>query len=244
MKINIVIIKKVKKCEKRINVFVDHVPLWYNFLDYGRVFLVGKVLNMKSKIKIGIIFLIIIFSLFYTFNLIKVISYKDEPITVDYIDAIIVLGYTLEEGEYPSDFLVKRMETALDLYENGYSKNIIVSGGKGPRDKSEVGIEMYDWFLDNGVLEENLYLEIGASNTYENFAYSKKICIDNNFNSIIVVTNDFHMYRSLIISKEFFSNSYGRMSKLEMDMEKFFCILKEPLSIFKYYIFDKGTINI
>lgn len=195
----------------------------------------------KKKLRILFFLSIAIFLFIYMFYLGKVISYED-----DYIanaDAILVLGYTLDEGMYPSEFLENRMETALSLYDEGYSDNIIVSGGKGPRDKIAVGEVMYNWFLSRGVPSENLFLEPLASNTYENFAYAKKIAIENNFESIIVVTNDFHMYRSLLIGEEFFNNPMGKESIVPMSMEKFFCILKEPLSIFKYYLLNRGTIS-
>lgn len=197
----------------------------------------------KNKVLIisGVFF--VAFIVTYIYLLCNVLTYEDGVIKKN-SDVIIVLGYTLDEGLYPSTFLEKRMETALNLYNDGYGKNIIVSGGRGPRDNIAVGEVMYNWFLEKGVTEENLFLENGARNTYENFAYSKKICIDNDFNSVIVVSNDFHMYRSLIMGKEFFNEIYGKESKVSMDLEKFMGVLKEPLSIYKYFLFDKNSIKV
>ncbi len=198
---------------------------------------------MKKLIIRIVLFLIIIILLIYLFFLIQVFTLTTA--NIDNIptqaDAIVVLGYSLENGETPSNWLTKRLEIALQLYNNGYSDKIIVTGGKGPNDNTAVSLSMRKWLIDNEVPRDAILFEDKSATTYENFVYVKNICDTYNLDSIIVVTNDFHMYRSLIIAKEFFDNYYGVESPIDFNLKKSFSYLREPLSLFKYYFFDKNT---
>lgn len=167
----------------------------------------------------------------------KVVLYSDF-ITPKKSDAVLILGYSLDYGVFPSELLVLRLESGLYLYENGYVEKIIVSGGKGPTDNIPVSVSMKKWLLINGVDEDDIFTEELAKNTYENFKYSKIISDNNKISSIIIVSNDFHMYRSMLIGKKIFDDLQGYSAKSDFNLEKLFSYLKEPLSIIKYYIFN------
>lgn len=154
-------------------------------------------------------------------------------------DCIIVLGYSMDDDN-PSEYLTYRLTTALDLYNKGYADNIIVTGGKGPTDSIPVANSMENWFIENGVPDENIFAETRANNTYENFVFSKQICDENNFNDVIVVTNDFHMFRSMIMANEFFDSATGKEAITPMSFKKVLAYLKEPLSLIKYEFLLKG----
>lgn len=178
---------------------------------------------------------IIYFSLFIT------VIAKGDSYNPTKSDVIIVLGYSLEDGDTPSEYLIERMETALRLYNEGYAKNIIVSGGRGPTDNIPVAVSMKKWFLDSGVPRDFIYSDTISNNTYENFVFSNEICNLNNFNSAIIVTNDFHMYRSMTIADEFFDDFSGEEAVLPFGFEKNKMLLKEPLSFIKYELLAKDT---
>ncbi len=196
---------------------------------------------MNNYTKKIIMFMPIILFFIIYLCLLFICIIKSDQYTPEKSDAIIVLGYGLDENQLPSEYLEARLQTALDLYNEGYAKNIIVTGGIGPKDTMPVAVAMKKWFLDKGVPSELVITEMHANNTYENFVYSKKICEERNFDKVIVVTNDFHMFRSMLMSKEFFSNASGSSASVPLSFEKIGMYLKEPLSILKYGLINKNT---
>ncbi len=196
---------------------------------------------MNNYTKKIIIFMPIILFFIIYLCLLFICIIKSDQYKPEKSDAIIVLGYGLDENQIPSEFLEARLQTALNLYNDGYAKNIIVTGGIGPKDTMPVAVAMKKWFLDKGVPNELVITEMHANNTYENFVYSKKICDDRDFDKVIIVTNDFHMFRSMLMSKEFFANASGSSASVSMSFEKIAMYLKEPLSILKYQLINKNT---
>lgn len=164
-------------------------------------------------------------------------SYSD-PALILVSDAILVLGHSINEDLTPSDLLENRLETALSLYNDGYAEKIIVSGGIGPTDKIPVAESMKTWLVENGVDTNSIHLEASANTTYENFKYSKDICDEFGYETILVVSNDFHIFRSFLIGKEFFKNTQFHFEYSPFNFEKFLGYLKEPFSIVKYYTID------
>ncbi len=96
---------------------------------------------------------------------------------------------------------------------------------------------MKEWLIEKGVSEDTVITEPMASNTYENFKYSSEISEENHINSVVIVTNDFHMYRSMLIGSRFYENISGSGAEVPMSFRKLLAYLKEPLSIIKYNLF-------
>ncbi len=196
----------------------------------------------KFRNKKSIAFLIILaiaftvyFSLFFT------IIAKGDNYNPQKSDAILVLGYSLDDDQKPSIYLENRLEEALTLYNDGYAKNIIVSGGTGPTDAIPVAVAMKKWFIEKGIPSDLIFTETKSNNTYENFVFSKQICSSNNIDSVIVVTDDFHMYRSMLISDEFFNQTSGQESSMPLSPKKLLMYIKEPLSLAKYELINKNS---
>lgn len=167
--------------------------------------------------------------------MLKIVTIKPDTQFQKY-DAIIILGHSIDDENLPGDWLLKRLNDALYLYDKNISDKIIVTGGQGPNDKIAVSQSMKQYLVAQGVLENNIYIENESRNTYENFKFSKSIAEKEDINSIIIVTNDFHMYRSALICKKFFDNFGIYFSNLDFDAKKFFAYSKEPFSIIKFYI--------
>jgi uncharacterized SAM-binding protein YcdF (DUF218 family) len=157
-------------------------------------------------------------------------SYRPAP-----ADAIVVLGHSIDSGDStPDDWLSARLGAALTLYREDYADQIIVSGGRGPGDQIPVAQAMAEWFYDKGVSPDAVFTEEFSNNTAENFEFSKEIADDHDIKTIIVVTNDFHMYRSMEIASDYFSEISGCGAAVAFDFQKALAYLKEPLSILKY----------
>lgn len=100
----------------------------------------------------------------------------------DQADVIIVLGCKLN-GDRPSLFLQYRLNAALQVYEQGLAKYIIVSGGQGPDEWVPEAVAMMDYLVDRGVPEHRVFTESKSTSTYENLKFSKAIMDANGFSS-------------------------------------------------------------
>ncbi|MCD7807709.1 MAG: YdcF family protein [Erysipelotrichaceae bacterium] len=106
-------------------------------------------------------------------------------------DVILVLGCGTKDGK-PSLMLKDRLDKAIELYENKQASTIILSGD--PSD-NEVEI-MKTYMIDEGMSEDVLILDNEGYSTYQSLYNAKNIY---DFNNIIVVTQQYHMYRALYI---------------------------------------------
>lgn len=188
----------------------------------------------KKFIQIALLLALVVFSLLEGL----VIFHKDHYIP-EKSDAALVLGYSLKNGNYPSTILEKRLQTSLSLYQKGYFDYFIVSGGQGPQDRLPVAQAMKQWLIEHQVPQEAIFTESQSKNTYENMQYSQSIADIHNIKSVIVITSDFHIFRSMLIAKHFFEKISGDSSVSAINMETFFLYIKEPFSLLKYYIFLK-----
>lgn len=191
-------------------------------------------MTKNKAVRITAISFSIICIIMFVYLLYNVISHENSYRPVS-SDAIVVLGHSIDTSDSaPDEWLTKRLEIALDLFNENYAPKIIVSGGRGPGDSIAVADAMAKWFLDNGVDKTNILIETRSNNTGENFEFTKKLADTNGIQTIIIVTNDFHMYRAMITAKDYFSEISGRSADLKFDFNKLLAYLKEPLSIMKY----------
>ncbi|MGL4521003.1 MAG: YdcF family protein [Bacilli bacterium] len=116
-------------------------------------------------------------------------------------DALIVLGAALH-GNKPSRALVNRLELAADWLETNPNAPVIVTGGQGAGELETEAEVMRTFLIKRGVAPKRIYMEDQATNTLENFTYSKPILekagVANK--KIVVVTNDFHLFRSKMLA--------------------------------------------
>src|SRR5690554_1691779 len=114
-------------------------------------------------------------------------------------DTIIVLGAQLW-GDKPAPMLQYRLEKALELYKDGYGGTIIVSGAQGDDELITEALAMKIYLMEKGVPEDIIFEEDNSYSTYENLYYSNEIMKGKGLKSAIIVTNNFHIHRSLMIA--------------------------------------------
>ncbi len=130
----------------------------------------------------------------------KIITEKD--IAEDF-NVALVLGAGLKNGK-PSPVLKDRLDTALMLYKNNKVSKIIVSGDHGNKNYDEVNV-MKNYLKNEGVLSEDIFMDHAGFSTYDSIYRLREIF---NVKKVIIVTQKYHLYRSLYIAK-----------KLEIDAE-------------------------
>ena len=111
-------------------------------------------------------------------------------------DAILVLGASVYADGEPSDILADRLEVACDLYFAGCAGKIIVSGDnrESHYDESDA---MRDYCVMLGVPEEDIVVDPKGLDTYASVYRAK---YEYGIDSIMVVTQAYHLYRALMIA--------------------------------------------
>lgn len=115
-------------------------------------------------------------------------------------DYAIILGAKVN-GTRPSLSLKARLDVAV-TYLNQYPDcKVIVSGGQGVDEGISEAQCMSEYLMEHGILAERILLEDQSTNTQENLEFSKKFCdIEND--RIVIISNDFHIFRSGLIAKK------------------------------------------
>lgn len=140
-------------------------------------------------------------------------------------DAILVLGAGLRNGK-PSPILKDRLDVALKLYNDGVSDKIIVSGDHGKKYYDEVNV-MKNYLLEHGVDSKNIFMDHAGFSTYDSVYRAKNIFMAN---SVVIVTQKYHLYRSLYIASSLGLDAVGYSSTLRDYSGKYKFELREILA--------------
>lgn len=159
---------------------------------------------------------------------------KDEK---KYADVILVLGTKTYQGDKYNPCLVARVQHAVDLYKTNYAPKLLFSGGETKNGTNEAQI-MKEIALYLGVSEEDILLESASTSTYENLLFSKKIITAKQFNTVLLVTEPFHLPRAILVAQKIglqFSSSPAIQS-ICWQKNGYFSrhFLREPLAIIYY----------
>ncbi len=153
------------------------------------------------------IFIILIFVAFILEEYFVIKEYKnDEKLICENknIDYVIILGARVY-GEKPSQSLGERIKKASEFLHKNKLVKVIVSGGKGVNEKISEALAIKRELLKLGISEERIILENKSRNTIQNFEFSlEKIKEDNpqkNKKNILIVTNNYHIFRAKNIAK-------------------------------------------
>ena len=115
----------------------------------------------------------------------------------------VVLGARTRNGE-PSDMLYDRVVTAVDLFKAGKTSKLLMSGGD---DEPEV---MKKLAVSLGVPEADIVLDDQGLRTYDSCIRARQLF---DVTRAIVVTQDFHLARSIYLCQSLGVDSIGMNAK-------------------------------
>ncbi len=121
------------------------------------------------------------------------------------VDCILVLGCGVWKGGIPTPMLRDRLERGIELYENGLSGKLLMSGDHGRKDYDEVNV-MKSYAIEAGIPSEDIFMDHAGFSTYESIYRAKEIF---KANKVIIVTQGYHIYRALNISRGLGLEAYG-----------------------------------
>lgn len=161
---------------------------------------------------------------------------SDEKKKVEYV---IVLGAGLR-GEQLSLSLYYRLNKALEYLNYNIQAKVIVSGGQGPGEDITEAEAMKRFLLDKGIHKNRILTEDKSTSTFENLLYSKRILErEDGFNDrkIMIITNDFHIFRAKLLASRLGFIPYGAPAK-SVDYLKPYYYFREYFAVIKALLFD------
>lgn len=120
-------------------------------------------------------------------------------------DCILVLGAGVSDDGTPSLLLRDRLDTGVELYMSGVSDRLLMSGDHGRKDYDEVN-SMKNYAVNLGADSEEVFTDHAGFSTYESIYRARDVF---GAETIIIVTQEYHLYRALYIAEQLGVEAYG-----------------------------------
>lgn len=121
------------------------------------------------------------------------------------VDCILVLGCGVRDDGSPSAMLRDRLRRGVELYELGVAPKLLMSGDHGREDYDEVDT-MKAFAVEKGIPSEDVFMDHAGFSTYESMYRAKEIF---QADKIVIVTQTYHLYRSIYIARALGIEAYG-----------------------------------
>lgn len=169
----------------------------------------------RSRLKWGTVFAIAIaIPAFYAFANARVLQ-AGEGKTFEDVEAIphhrvgIVLGCSPMIGQYKNSFFTGRIAAAASLYKAGKVDRLLVTGDNGRQGYDEP-TAMEEALIVRGVPKEHITKDFAGFRTLDSMVRAKKVF---GVNDATIITDDFHLARSIYFAESVGINSDGFPSK-------------------------------
>ena len=147
------------------------------------------------------------------------------------IDCIIVLGCRVN-GDTPSPMLSDRLTRGVELYDMGAAPKLLMSGDHGRTNYDEVNA-MKQFAIDRGVPSEDVFMDHAGFSTYETMYRAKEVFAAKR---VLIVTQSYHLYRSVYIAEKLGLEAYGVSSDLQTYVRQDYYDFREMLARDKDFV--------
>ncbi len=128
------------------------------------------------------------------------------------VDCIIIYGCFVRKDKTPCNMLKDRLDKGIELYKKGAAPKIIMSGDHSSDEYNEVAV-MKQYAIDAGVPSEDIFMDHEGFSTYETAYRAKEVF---GADKVILVTQEYHLYRALYIAKSLGIDAYGVASDYDV----------------------------
>lgn len=117
-------------------------------------------------------------------------------------DVVIILGSGVKNGKVGKP-LQLRLDAGIEYSHKNPDAYIVVTGGLTPQKDTTEAAVMKDYLVQHGIAEEKIIVEDKSLSTLENYRFSKELLEKYKIkhDSIVFITNDFHIYRAKTYAK-------------------------------------------
>jgi vancomycin permeability regulator SanA len=133
----------------------------------------------------------------------RIITFEEAK-ELEGVDCILILGAGVY-GDRPTLMLEDRLELGIELYRAGVSDRLLMSGDHGRVEYDEVNT-MKQYAIDAGIPSEDIFMDHAGFSTYESLYRARDIF---QADQVVIVTQNYHMYRALYDGKGLGLTVYG-----------------------------------
>ncbi|MGI6006099.1 MAG: SanA/YdcF family protein [Ruminococcus sp.] len=170
-------------------------------------------------------------------NLYIIVSAKKRILTCDSFaasqdcDYILILGAAVWPGNIPCPILEDRLLTGISLYNQNPASLLLMSGDSHSSGYNEVSV-MKEFAVRHGVPEKNIRTDPAGFTTFDSARRARDIF---HAKKMIIVTQKYHMYRALYISRKLGIESWGVVSDRRPYRRRCYREFREILARIKYF---------
>jgi uncharacterized SAM-binding protein YcdF (DUF218 family) len=110
-------------------------------------------------------------------------------------DVIVIMGAAEYHGR-PSPVLRARLDHGLELFQQGYARRILTTGGAGGDPVFTEGVVGRNYLMNHGVPPESILLEDEGATTAHSTTVVAEIMRRSGLRSCILVSDGYHIYRA------------------------------------------------
>ena len=147
-------------------------------------------------------------------------------------ECIMVLGASVNPDGTPSPMLEDRLKTGISLYHRGVAPKLLLTGDDGQVEYNEVET-MKNYAISAGVPEEDIFLDHAGFSTYDSIYRASYVF---GIESMIVVTQEYHLYRALYGCKKMDIEALGVSANQETYEGQEFREVREVLARVKDFV--------
>lgn len=151
-------------------------------------------------------------------------------------DVLVVYGNKVNEDKTLSKRLKARLDKALEVYGEGLSNTVIVTGGIDPNGNDEA-VFMKNYLTGNGIPEENIVMDNTGINTLSSVRFVKKYLEENGLKSVINISQYSHLLRITLAMKKCGIKEAERVSAdYFFEARNIYSLIREFFAFYYYLI--------
>lgn len=147
-------------------------------------------------------------------------------------DCILVLGCGVRSDGKPSQMLQDRLDVAIAAYQMGLAPKLLMSGDHSRKHYDEVNA-MKDYAISKGVPSEDIFMDHAGFSTYESMHRARNIF---QCERVIIVTQNYHLYRAVHNAKAFEMEAVGISSDLRRYARQTYFDIREAAARVKDWV--------
>ena len=147
-----------------------------------------------------VLLVLTIITAWFTFNLIQIYTFSKKNYDTK-SDVAIVLGVGTKDGELSAVFK-ERMNHSINLLNQGKVNFILITGGYGKNETISDSKAGKLYAMKKRIPQNKILLEQASKITFYNIHNAKKIMTENSLNTALVVSDPYHMKRSIEMCKK------------------------------------------
>ena len=156
---------------------------------------------------------------------------------------MVILGsQVLGTPAVASPTLADRLDVAVQYLNENPETKVVVCGGQGEDESATEASVMAKYLIDKGIDANRVYQEDKSRRTAEQFIFANRVLP---LGKTVVVTNDFHILRSIMLAKR---SGVHDVSGLSAPLafnngDKYVALIREPLALANSWLFDHPSDN-